>query len=47
MLPGNDGFAVCRDCGRSDPSVPVIMLTARGEVADRVRGLDLARTTTW
>ena len=27
-----------------DPCVPVIMLTARGEVADRVRGLDLGAT---
>src|SRR4051812_30720525 len=40
MLPGKDGFEVCRDI-RRDYSVPIIMLTARGEVADRVLGLEL------
>jgi two-component system, OmpR family, response regulator len=40
MLPGMDGFAVCsalRDAGRD---VPVLMLTARSGVADRIKGLD-------
>jgi len=40
MLPGIDGLELCRLIrGRSD--VPVIMLTARGEEADRIVGLDL------
>lgn len=37
-LPGIDGFEVCRRIGAK---VPVIMLTARDEVADRVAGLEL------
>ena len=44
MLPGIDGFDVLAAIRAIDPSVPVIMLTARGEVADRVRGLDLGAT---
>jgi DNA-binding response OmpR family regulator len=40
MLPGTDGLALCRWIrGRSD--LPVIMLTARGEEADRIVGLEL------
>jgi DNA-binding response OmpR family regulator len=37
-LPGIDGLEVCR---RIDGRVPVVMLTARDEVADRVAGLEL------
>jgi DNA-binding response OmpR family regulator len=44
MLPGIDGFGVLAAMRATDPSVPVIMLTARGEIADRVRGLDLGAT---
>lgn len=40
MMPGMDGFEVCRRI-RSESSVPIIMLTARGEVSDRVVGLEL------
>jgi DNA-binding response OmpR family regulator len=40
MLPGIDGFEVCRVIRRSS-TVPIIMLTARGEVTDRVVGLEL------
>jgi len=40
MLPGVDGFEVCRQLRRDDRWAPVIMLTARGDVSDRVRGLD-------
>jgi len=43
MLPGMDGMLVCQSL-RADPAtaaVPIIMLTARGEEADRVRGLEL------
>jgi two-component system phosphate regulon response regulator PhoB len=43
MLPGMDGFSVYREL-RADPrtnSIPVLMLTAKGEVNDRIAGLEL------
>lgn len=40
MMPGMDGFEVCRQI-RQDSAVPIIMLTARGEVTDKVVGLEL------
>jgi two-component system OmpR family response regulator len=40
MLPGLDGFAVCEALRDLDRWAPVLMLTARTEVADRIRGLD-------
>jgi DNA-binding response OmpR family regulator len=40
MLPGLDGLALCEQLRLADRSVPVLMLTARGSVADRIRGLD-------
>jgi two-component system OmpR family response regulator len=40
MLPGRDGFAVCRELRTSDRWAPVLMLTARDDVNDRIRGLD-------
>jgi len=40
MLPGIDGFEVCRQLRVADRWVPVLMLTARSEVTDRIRGLD-------
>jgi two-component system OmpR family response regulator len=40
MLPGLDGITVCRRLRERGSSVPVLMLTARGEVPDRVAGLD-------
>lgn len=40
MLPGLDGFEVCARLRRRGRWVPVLMLTARDAVADRVRGLD-------
>ena len=40
MLPGTDGLALCRWI-RSRGDLPVIMLTARGEEADRIVGLEL------
>jgi two-component system, OmpR family, response regulator len=40
MLPGIDGFATCRRLRESGVSTPVLMLTSRGEVSDRVAGLD-------
>jgi two-component system, OmpR family, response regulator MprA len=39
MMPGIDGFEVCRQL-RADRELPILMLTARGGTADRVRGLD-------
>jgi DNA-binding response OmpR family regulator len=41
MLPGLDGFEVCRQLRESGYDVPIIMLTARKEVPDRVAGLNL------
>ena len=40
MLPGFDGFEVCRRLRSTGCWVPVLMLTARNEPAERVRGLD-------
>jgi two-component system phosphate regulon response regulator OmpR len=40
MLPDGDGFDVCRRI-RAESEVPVLMLTARGEPADRIVGLEL------
>jgi two-component system OmpR family response regulator len=40
MLPGIDGFEVCRRLRRSSVWTPVLMLTARDAVGDRVIGLD-------
>ena len=40
MLPEQDGFEVCRTI-RKTSAVPIIMLTARGDVIDRVSGLEL------
>jgi len=41
MLPGLDGFALLRQLRSQNISLPVLMLTARAEVGDRVKGLDL------
>lgn len=40
MLPEMDGFELCRTL-RKDSDIPIIMLTARGDVMDRVVGLEL------
>src|SRR6476619_7558404 len=40
MLPGTDGLSLCRWI-RERSAMPVILLTARGEEADRIVGLDL------
>ena len=40
MLPGADGFAVCRTLRARGDNTPVLFLTARGDPADRVRGLE-------
>jgi DNA-binding response OmpR family regulator len=41
MLPGLDGHAVCRALRERDRWVPVLMLTALGEVSDRIEGLEV------
>ena len=41
MLPRRDGFDVCRTLRQRGVSVPILMLTARGQVLDRVVGLKL------
>ena len=41
MLPGKEGFAVLGELRQEGVATPVLMLTAKGEVANRVRGLDL------
>jgi two-component system, OmpR family, alkaline phosphatase synthesis response regulator PhoP len=41
MLPGKNGFDICRDLRSEGVRAPVLMLTARGEVIDRVLGLKL------
>lgn len=40
MMPGKDGFTIVRHLRRKQILTPVIFITARGEVEDRVRGLD-------
>jgi two-component system, OmpR family, alkaline phosphatase synthesis response regulator PhoP len=41
MMPKMNGFEVCEEIRRVDPDVPVLMLTAKGEEHDKVRGLRL------
>ena len=40
MMPKLDGFAVCAELRRVSNAVPVLMLTAKGQIEDRVNGLD-------
>jgi two-component system copper resistance phosphate regulon response regulator CusR len=40
MLPGVDGFEVCRSLRRQGLRAPILLLTARGGVGDRITGLD-------
>src|SRR5260370_23881789 len=41
MLPGKNGFDVCRDLRQRRVATPVLMLTARGQLTDKVVGLKL------
>jgi DNA-binding response OmpR family regulator len=41
MLPGKDGIEVCRDLRTKKVNTPILMLTAKDTVEDRVKGLDV------
>src|SRR2546426_8701887 len=41
MMPRMSGLDVCKQLKARRPSIPVIMLTARGQEVDKVRGLEL------
>ncbi|MDP2060527.1 MAG: response regulator, partial [Flavobacteriaceae bacterium] len=41
MLPGINGYEICRKVKAEKPELPVIMLTARGSEMDKVAGLDI------
>jgi DNA-binding response OmpR family regulator len=41
MLPDMNGFVVCEEIRRLHPIIPVIMLTARSQEADKIRGLEV------
>ncbi len=40
MIPGRNGFEVCRELRKAGQRVPILMLTARDAVEDRISGLD-------
>ena len=40
MIPGRNGFEVCRELRKSGQRMPILMLTARDAVEDRIAGLD-------
>src|SRR5204862_8352062 len=40
MMPKLDGYAVCAELRRLSNPVPILMLTAKGQIEDRVTGLD-------
>ena len=41
MMPGVDGYQVCREIRRNDPDTPIIFISAKSEEVDRVVGLEL------
>ena len=41
MLPGMNGFEICEELRRRDADLPIIMVTAKGEEHDKIRGLRL------
>jgi DNA-binding response OmpR family regulator len=41
MLPDMNGYTVCEEIRQKDPLVPIIMLTARSQETDKIRGLDV------
>ncbi|MGC4092323.1 MAG: response regulator [Polyangiaceae bacterium] len=46
MLPDINGYQVCEDVRRSDPFVPILMLTAKSQEADKIAASTPAPTTT-
>jgi DNA-binding response OmpR family regulator len=40
MLPGTNGYEICRKLKKEKPDLPIIMITARGSEMDKVSGLD-------
>ncbi|MBW2188567.1 MAG: response regulator, partial [Deltaproteobacteria bacterium] len=40
MLPDLNGYQVCETIRKMDPILPILMLTARGQEADKIRGLE-------
>ena len=41
MLPGEDGLSICRRLRQQGNTIPIIMLTAKGDEVDRIIGLEL------
>ena len=41
MLPGEDGLAICRRLRADENTVPIVMLTAKGDEVDRIIGLEM------
>ena len=41
MLPGEDGLAICRRIRAGENSIPIVMLTAKGDEVDRIIGLEM------
>ncbi|PJC85197.1 two-component system response regulator OmpR [Vibrio sp. HA2012] len=41
MLPGEDGLSICRRLRRAENSLPILMLTAKGDEIDRIVGLEV------
>lgn len=41
MMPGEDGLAVCRRLRAQGETIPIVMLTARGDPVDRIVGLEM------
>lgn len=41
MLPGEDGLSICRRLRQKDNSIPIVMLTAKGDEIDRIIGLEI------
>jgi DNA-binding response OmpR family regulator len=41
MLPDMNGFAVCEEIRKTNPLIPIIMLTARSQESDKIRGLEV------
>ncbi|MDZ7264423.1 MAG: response regulator transcription factor [candidate division KSB1 bacterium] len=41
MLPGLNGYDICRNVKQQKPRLPIIMLTARGQEVDKIVGLDM------